>query len=407
MKKIKLLSGILALCLAIGGFSSCELLSEEASSTSVESAPAVNAPASESESSSGSDSVEDSGSGENSSVEDSGSGENSAVEDIVVDGLSIHFLHFGNLISGDCTLIKVGDTEVLIDAGSTRGSVRTTVPYIQQYCTDGVLEYVVATHAHTDHISGFLGLEEKDRESPEDGRGVFESFECQTIIDYTGRKTTSAISKEYEAARDEEVKEHGGKHCTALECWNNVNGAQRSYSLGEGVTMNILYQKYYEQSTSNENNYSVCILISQEDNHYLFTGDLESGGEKSLVEKNKLPKCKLYKGGHHGSKTSSSTELLSVIQPEIVCVCSCCGDKNGFVHQEFIDNIAPYTDKVYVTTVISADGKKGESMNGNIVVTSDAEGISVACSNNDLLFKDTEWFKANRVLPPAWQTTGE
>ncbi|MBQ7770355.1 MAG: MBL fold metallo-hydrolase, partial [Clostridia bacterium] len=84
-------------------------------------------------------------------------GSSSNSEDIETEELSIHFLELGNKYTGDCTLIKVGDTEVLIDAGSRKGSAETIVPYVQQYCTDGVLEYVIATHAHQDHIAGFVG----------------------------------------------------------------------------------------------------------------------------------------------------------------------------------------------------------------------------------------------------------
>ena len=41
-------------------------------------------------------------------------------------------------------------------------------------------------------------------------------------------------------------------------------------------------------------------------------------------------------------------------------------------------------------------------MNGNIVVTSDREGVTVQCSNNNTLLKDTDWFKENRNMPEAW-----
>ncbi len=321
-------------------------------------------------------------------------------DDINQDDLSIHFLEVGNQYTGDCTLIKVGDTEVLIDAGSRKGSAATLVPYIQQYCTDGVLEYVIATHAHQDHIAGFVGTTT--------AKGIFESFVCETIIDYTQSNSNSQIRKDYEAYRDAEVVA-GATHYTVLECWNNENGAKRSYELGNGVTMNFLYQEYYENSSSDENEYSVCMLLSQGDNHYLFTGDLEKHGEKSLVENNDLPKCKLYKAGHHGSPTSSTSDLLAVIQPEIVCVCCCCGSDeytdnvaNMFPSQAFVDRIAPYTDKVYVTTIISNDGKSGVSMNGNIVVYTENGEIKVNCTNNNTLFKDTEWFKKNRTTPTAW-----
>ena len=320
--------------------------------------------------------------------------------DIITDDLSIHFLEVGNKYTGDCTLIKVGNTEVLIDAGSRNGSAATIVPYVQQYCTDGVLEYVIATHAHQDHIAGFVGTTTAD--------GVFESFVCQTIIDFPLTDATSGIYQDYVELRGIEV-ESGAKHYTALECWNNENGASRSYTLAEGITMNFLYQEFYETKTSDENDYSVCMLLSQGNNHYLFTGDLEGHGEKSLVESNNLPECVLFKGGHHGSPTSNTTELLSVIKPDIVCVCCCCGSAeytdniaNQFPSQAFVDRVAPYTDRVYVTTMVTEDDGY-QSMNGNIVVTSDGTEVSVNCSNNNILFKDTEWFKKNRTMPDAWK----
>lgn len=331
--------------------------------------------------------------------------ESADVEDssevIVSEELSIHFLHLGNQYTGDCTLIKVGDTEVLIDAGSRKGSAATIVPYIEEYCTDGVLEYVIATHAHQDHIAGFVGTTSVD--------GIFESFVCETIIDYARTDTTTKIREGYESLRDQEV-ENGATHYTVLECWNNENGAKRSYSLSDTVTMHFLYQKFYETKSSDENNYSVCMLLTQGENNYLFTGDLEKAGEESLVESNNLPKCQLFKGGHHGSPTSNTEVLLAKIQPEIVCVCCCCGSTeytsdiaNVFPSQTFVDRVAPYTDRVYVTSIISPDGKSGLPMNGNIVLTSYGEEISVNCSNNNILFKDTDWFKENRIMPDAWK----
>ena len=143
----------------------------------------------------------------------------------------------------------------------------------------------------------------------------------------------------------------------------------------------------------------------------MFTGDLEKEGEEKLVEMNELPKVTLYKAGHHGSKTSSHNVLLDVIQPEYVCVCCCAGSseytkkpENQFPTQEFIDRIAPYTDKVYVTTLcVDYEGDKFKSMNGNIRVTSGSNGVKVRGSENNTLLKDTEWFKSNRICPDAWK----
>lgn len=63
----------------------------------------------------------------------------------------------GNDAAGDSVYIKAGETDILIDAGSNGSSAPTLISYINQYCTDGKLEYVIATHGHTDHIASFAG----------------------------------------------------------------------------------------------------------------------------------------------------------------------------------------------------------------------------------------------------------
>jgi len=321
--------------------------------------------------------------------------------------LSIHFLELGNKYTGDCVFIDYGDTEILIDAGSRTSSSATITDYIAPYVGDGKIEYVIATHAHQDHISGFY--------STKTTTGVLDSFEIGTIIDYPKSDTTSATRTNYEATRDRLVAD-GTEHYTALQCYNNEDGAQRVYDLGQGVTMEILYQKYYEVSASgNENNYSVCLMIKQGDNQYLFTGDLEKPGEDSLVEfyqqeRGGLGHCVLYKGGHHGSSTSSNTKLLDAITPDYVIICTCAGSPeysstipNQFPTQEFIDRIAPYTDKVYVTTLVTNyNNNQFGPLNGNIVFSAKAGEISITCSGDDRVLKDTEWFKEYRTTPAAW-----
>ncbi|MDE6655903.1 MAG: MBL fold metallo-hydrolase [Anaeroplasmataceae bacterium] len=328
---------------------------------------------------------------------------------VIVEGeLSIHFLELGNYYAGDSVYIKAGDTDILIDAGSRASSSTTIHNYIKDYCKDGKLEYVIATHAHEDHISGFVGTK--------DNPGIFDLYECDVIIDYAFKNTTSQISKSYEEKRDSEVT-LGAKHFTAKDCMEGANGASSKYNLTESINFEILDQKYYYEKSSDENNYSVCMMLNYGEYHFLFTGDLEKEGEESLVEKNNLPHCKVFKGGHHGSKTSSNEALLSKITPEVVCVCCCAGSSeytdnvdNMFPTQDFINRIAKYTNRVYVTTlakyeIASKDGKEYpkvngfESMNGNIVVTLDSDGnVVTTCSNNDRILKETEWFSSTIVL---------
>ncbi len=319
----------------------------------------------------------------------------------VSGGFSVHFLELGNAYTGDCTYIKAGEIDILIDAGSNSSSISAITKYLDNYVTDGRLEYVIVTHAHKDHYAGFA--------TGESTESLFDIYECETIIDFalTNQEADAVMYNNYLRERDDEIAS-GAVHYTAREC---IEQDKSVFELDEGVTMTILDQKYYYEKAGTENDYSVCTLFTHGDRNFIFTGDLEEDGEKSLIEKNDLPEVDLYKAGHHGSKTSSSAEFMAVIKPEVVCVCCCAGSSeytdtnaNQFPTQIFVDNIAPYTDKVYVTSLcVDWEAKEYTSMNGNITVTSAANGIELAFSASSEKLKDSEWFKKNRVCPDSWK----
>lgn len=336
------------------------------------------------------------------------------------DDFSIHLMMLGSNKNGDSIYIKAGETDILIDAGSERGSPNTTSAYIDRYCKDGSLEYVIVTHADADHIYGFVGSESCPC--------IFERYECKTIIQFARTNKTTAAYKSYCEKRDAELSSEKGSVCyTALQCYNQTDGAKRVYDLtGDGrITMEILYQKYYETHTSNENDFSVCVLFTCTDSsggktHYYFLGDLEKNGEASLVESNPhLPRATFYKGGHHGSYTAASEVLLSVIQPQVVCISCSVGSteytKNSdtvFPALDFIKRISLYTEDVYCTQYGASGGydkKTGKSiggyepMNGNIVFICTASGeMSLVFSHNDTKLKDSEWGKMYRAVD-AWK----
>jgi competence protein ComEC len=306
--------------------------------------------------------------------------------------ISFHFMVLGNGKSGDCTYIKAGENDILIDAGSNYDSKQEIMDYINPYMNDNKLEYVIATHAHLDHIACFAGSS--------GGTSLFDEYEVGTIIDFPKTNATTEVYKRYVQERDAEVQ-LGAKHYTALECYRNQNGAQRVYELtADGnVKMEILYNPYYEEQTTNENNYSVCVQFSHgSERLFLFTGDLEEEGEQLLVDNNNLQQVELFKAGHHGSSTASNDCLLEVIKPKFYVVSGSADDEYGFPHQEAINRIAKYTSKVYITTRTLKTGY--EAYHGNVVVVSDEkEGVSVSCSNLKQKLKDTPWFKSNRTWP--------
>ncbi len=320
--------------------------------------------------------------------------------------IDMHFLELGNKYTGDCTYIRVGNVDVLIDAGSKTSSIPVIEAFLKANMKDDRLDYVIVTHAHEDHYAGFATNETTD--------SLFDLFKVGTIIDFacTNQKDTAKMYNNYIRERDAEI-EAGAVHYTAREC---IEQNKSVFNLSDKVKMTILDQKYYyEKASSGENDHSVCTMFSQGDAHYLFTGDLEEKGEESLVEKNQLPEVVLYKAGHHGSKTSSTSALMNVIKPKVVTVCCCAGspeytdtNANQFPTQAFVDRIAPYTKLVFVTSMCldyKADDPKDQytSMNGTIRVSVHNGKLEITCSNSAKILMEWDWFKNNRTTPPEWK----
>lgn len=328
--------------------------------------------------------------------------------------LSVHFLELGNKYTGDCVFINAGEFEILIDAGSRADSVDDIYEYVKPY-VDGQLEYVVVTHAHQDHYAGFATKNYKD--------SLFSKFtddeetphEIGTVVTFaqTNQKADKAGLYQYFENNVKTLKEKGTERKYVNEYFKS--GASPTVKINDNVSIEFLEHKFYHDKSKTENNYSVCFQIVETAGEnvyrYLFTGDLEEDGEKDLVTKNsdKMGKTRLYKAGHHGSKTSTSQELLDLIDPDAICVCACAGSPeytknkdNQFPTQAFVDRV--YTKnagtQVFVTSLcVDYDANKFTSMNGNIVICSTGNSVTRYFSNNPTELRETEWFKTNRKLP--------
>ncbi len=321
--------------------------------------------------------------------------------------LSFHFMMLGNNKSGDCVYIKAGENDILIDGGSDTDSVDDIKAYVDKYVVDNTLEYVIVTHSDSDHISCFAGSSEE--------KSLFDLYEVGVIIDFpnTNKTGDEYLYKRYLEKRQSEIDDGNTVHYSALECYNEQNGAKRTYDLSDdgSLKLEILYNYYYDHTSKDENNYSVCVIFHHgSEKQFLFTGDLENDGEKRLAEKYDFKQVELYKAGHHGSKTSSTDVLLSEIKPKICVVCCSAGynqynakPENVFPTQAFIDRIAPYTKEIYIPTLGDENftgNVKFTAMNGDVVVISEGQkNVYVECSNNSTVLKDTDWFKANRDWP--------
>ena len=328
-------------------------------------------------------------------------------ENIIYDDFQIHFMELGNDKAGDSIYIKAGDNDILIDAGSRRESASTLRNYINKYCTDGKLEYVIATHAHEDHIAALCGVDSSKS-------GIFYNYKIDTLIDFALTDVTSNLYKVSYVNALTYLNEKGTVHHKVDYYFDSEKNptSDATIKLADNITMNIIYNRYYFEKSSKENNYSVCTMFNYNDKHYLFTGDLEKSGEESIASyydgstpEKTLPKVELFKAGHHGSETSSNECLLEIIKPKMCVACCCAGNTeysvindNIFPTQAFINRIAKYTSRVYITTLFDQTTGNYTSMNGNIIVSSDGSNVGLNASNNLIRLKDTEWFNEKVYL---------
>lgn len=292
--------------------------------------------------------------------------------------LNVHYIDLG--VSGDSILIDYGDYEVLIDAGGNKSAGTGIItPYLQKYVEDGIIELVIATHGHEDHIAGFIGLSNQ--------RSVFKSFIIKNIIDpgegyenlSNNNGDLTALQKEYNTLRDKKIAD-GANYYTIRDIFKNH---LEKWTIAPDLTLTFLKTKFYnipyEKTSQNLNDYSIATLLEYQENSFLFTGDLEEKGEASLIEMNKLSKVNVWKAGHHGSKTASNTEILSIIQPDMAIFTADSTKESAykFPHPEAINRLIQHTTTFYTSYY-----------NGHVVLNmkKDEAGIHVNCSDNKNIF---------------------
>jgi competence protein ComEC len=210
------------------------------------------------------------------------------------DTVTAHVWNVGEALS---VFIDDENVEILIDAGNDRdgaGIVEKVAPYV----TDGTIEYVIATHSHADHIGGM--------------EDVYAAYQVtHTIYGDTG--TTGQFKEFMDAASAEPgsaVKED----------------VDEVIALPSGATLAILDVL---DGAPNTNNNSVVSVLEADGHKMLVTGDAEDEKTEEVLtalvarlQNERLYSRDVYIVGHHGSETSSSAGLLSLINPAFALISS-------------------------------------------------------------------------------------
>jgi hypothetical protein len=212
--------------------------------------------------------------------------------------------------------LKYGSIDILLDCG-VNGKVSATTNKkhfsedLKKYCIDGVLDYVVVSHAQTDALSQMAK------------NGVIENFEITNLVDYGKNTLITAPAKggwieAYVTERDKGIKSGTIKNYYPA---GKINGF---------VINDILSISFYNQGNilaSSENDYSICTLVEFCGRKLLFSGDISENRESMLIDSagDKLKNVDFYVANNFGAEGSSSSYFLEKIQPKITIVPSAAG----------------------------------------------------------------------------------
>ena len=107
---------------------------------------------------------------------------------------------------------------------------------------------------------------------------------------------------------------------------------------------NLKFDKYYikllnTNTYDNENDNSAVLYLKINDVKFLFMGDASVNVESDLIYKYNLPNIDILKVGHHGSKTSTSTEFINKVKPKYAIISVGKNNMYGHPNREVLNNL--------------------------------------------------------------------
>lgn len=248
--------------------------------------------------------------------------------------LEVHYIDVGQ---GDSSLIinNADDISILIDGGETDYG-DDVLGFLKSQNIEE-LDYVVATHPHSDHIGGLVQ--------------VLNNLPVKNVI----MPDIEHTSKTYENLINGILNN---------EANTEVIIAQNGMNLEFGNLKAEIYAPF--GNTDDLNNNSVVMKMDYAGNSFLFTGDMEKVVEEEILDYGYNIDVDFLKVAHHGSDTSSSDEFISEVSPEISIIQVGAGNSYGHPTEQTLEVLKKYETEIYRT-----------DLNGDISILFDNDGYTI------------------------------
>ena len=228
--------------------------------------------------------------------------------------LNDSFITMLDVKQGDSIFLKLENKSILIDTGGYYNSNiidNRTIPYLKSIGISK-LNYLILTHGDYDHMGEAINL--------------INNFKVDKVIFNCGS---------YNDLEKELIKVLDKKKIKYYSCIKELNIDKNK--------LHFLQTKEYD----NENDNSNVIYTELNGYKFMFMGDASSTTEKEILNKYNLPDIDVLKVGHHGSKTSSSKELINEIKPNYSIISVGKNNRYGHPNKEVLDNLED--SKIYRT----------------------------------------------------------
>ena len=262
---------------------------------------------------------------------------------------------FVSVGQGDCTHIRAGGKDVLIDGGgSTERNTGEDVlmPYLLANGAERT-EIALVTHLHTDH---YLGISELSEIYPVGTVGIPSDY----------RKSVEKIQQDKES---ENTYETSGES-SSDNYGSGLKLPDRITFIDPASRINITEDVYIEPvwpppgtgssiDIDDPNEHNMVYMVCYKGIRIMVTGDLLEEDELKMIDYysgTDTLNCDILKVAHHGSKSSSSEAFLDAASPEIAVIQVGLNNFYGHPHQQTLDRLGERGIPVYRTDLNGAVG---------------------------------------------------